>query len=75
MVDHTGLTGEYDFTFAFSKLGLAMAGGASPSNNGADADPDLRTALQQEAGLRLDGKTIPIDVVAIDHLEKVPTED
>jgi uncharacterized protein (TIGR03435 family) len=75
VVDRTGLTGEYDFAFAFSKAGLATAGGASPSNSTTDPDPDLRTALQQELGLKLEEKKLPIDVVAIEHLEKLPTEN
>jgi uncharacterized protein (TIGR03435 family) len=75
VLDRTGLTGEYDFTFAFSKAGLAMAAGASPSNSTTDPDPDLRTALQEELGLRLEEKKLPIDVVAIEHLERLPTEN
>jgi uncharacterized protein (TIGR03435 family) len=33
----------------------------------------LFTGLQQELGLKLESKKLPVDVLVIDHVEKTPT--
>jgi uncharacterized protein (TIGR03435 family) len=67
IANKTGLTGKYDFTFEFEgSIGL-----------GPDADAvagqSLFTALQEQLGLRLEAKKDLLDVLVIDHIEKVPT--
>jgi uncharacterized protein (TIGR03435 family) len=86
IVDKTGLAGKYDFTLEFScescrGLGanIAMANGAAPDLP-ADADtvgggpPNIFLALEKQIGLKLvKSKDIPLDVVVVDHVDKVPT--
>ncbi len=63
--EKTGLTGKYDFTLVFS------LGGPAP---GAEiSEPDLFAALQEQLGLKLEQRQVPLPVIIIDHIDQVPT--
>jgi len=65
VVDLTGLSGVFDFELNWRPDG-------SPSDVQADS-PSLFTALQEQLGLRLElRKNIPLDVLVVDHAERVP---
>jgi len=88
VVDKTGLTGNYDFNLDFDPAGLVgmrgmvppmlPVGGPSGGPDGSGANPpesedaSLFTALQQQLGLKLEQKKGPLDLLVIDHSEKVP---
>ena len=59
VVDRTGITGEFDFKIEWSKEQSPDVGG-----------PTLFTALQEQLGLRLESKKVPVDVIVIDGIEK-----
>jgi uncharacterized protein (TIGR03435 family) len=76
------LLGEYDFTLAFSgamgpggalRAGLSAAdpGGAKPDDGGVD----IFAALERQLGLRLEQKKVPLNILVVDHAEKVPTQN
>ena len=71
VVDKTGLTGEFDFNLEYSPEGLR------PGRREADAPsedaPGLVDAVQLQLGLKLESKKEPIDILVIDHIDKVPT--
>jgi uncharacterized protein (TIGR03435 family) len=73
VVDNTGLTGKYDFTLEFA--GYMGPGGALPTtpDGPAESGPSLFTALETQLGLKLNDKKASIDVLMIDHVDKVPT--
>lgn len=91
VVDETGLTAKYDFMLQWTPepgegpmlpIGKMMAredAGAGSDGNGRDAAvdslPPLPVALQQQLGLRLEPKRLPLDVIVVDHAEKAPTEN
>jgi uncharacterized protein (TIGR03435 family) len=87
VVDQTGLTEKYDFTLYFSPEGLAspMGGiripqplpppGAGEHPPEGETRPSLPIAIQEQLGLRLESKKLPLDLIVIDHIEKVPTEN
>lgn len=66
-IDMTGISGLYDFTIDLSGLGF---NGNPPSDTSA---PSVFTTVQDNLGLRLEAQKAPIDVLVIDHAEKVPT--
>jgi uncharacterized protein (TIGR03435 family) len=74
--DKTGLTGKYDFDLEFAPPPHRQPG-ASPSLDNveiSDAGPSLFVALEKQLGLKLERKKALLDVMVIDHAEKVPAE-
>jgi uncharacterized protein (TIGR03435 family) len=66
VLDRTGLKGEFDFHLQYAADGdepLSSLGG-----------PELFTALQEQAGLKLEATKAPVEVLVIDHAEK-PSEN
>ncbi len=65
VVDHTRLTGAFDFNVAFSKeenaAGTDSADVAPP--------PHLAIALREQLGLRLEPRRVPVTMLVIDHVE------
>jgi len=72
VTDATGLRGKYDFSLQWVSEGLRS--GAAHGQE-ADPGPGLIEAVQQQLGLRLEQKKGLIDVIVIDHIDKVPTEN
>ncbi|RXH55846.1 TIGR03435 family protein [Granulicella sibirica] len=73
VVDKTGLTGKYDFSFKFTPNDSQFAGHPPPIPAATDttvAAPSLFEALTQQVGLKLDAEKTPVEVIAIDHVEK-----
>jgi len=66
VVDRTGLTGDYDVALSFSPSDVV------PPNTGGDSPVILRTAVQEQLGLRLDSAREPVDILVIDSVQ-MPT--
>jgi uncharacterized protein (TIGR03435 family) len=80
VTDRTGLTGTYDFTlrFACELCQFAAANGAMPAippgGGSVTSEPSIFVALQKQLGLKLNKiKDIPLDMIVVDRVEKVPT--
>jgi uncharacterized protein (TIGR03435 family) len=58
VIDKTGLQGVYDFTLQWDE----------------DAGPELPTALQEQLGLRLESRKVPVSFFVVDSARK-PTEN
>jgi uncharacterized protein (TIGR03435 family) len=63
VVDRTGLTGMYDVHLEF----------LPDDATNADPGPDVFAAVQAQLGLRLVAQKVPVEILVIDHAEKVPT--
>lgn len=78
VVDHTGITGNYDYTVKFSSEALdrkfAQEAGAPPPANTDDSGPSIFTALEEQLGLKLEMTKGPVDIYTIEHIEE-PSEN
>ncbi|HWZ51843.1 MAG TPA: TIGR03435 family protein [Granulicella sp.] len=73
VVNQTGLTAKFDFSFTFTPNDSQFNGHPPPlpaHTDSTELSPDLFQALQQQLGLKLDAEKTPVDVIAIDHVEK-----
>ena len=70
VVDMTGLKGFYDFTLEWDP----EENSASGSDDGRPAPP-LLTAVQQQLGLSLQARKAPVEILVIDHADRVPIEN
>jgi uncharacterized protein (TIGR03435 family) len=75
VIDATGLAGVFDFTLDWSPAADLRV---SSSDGAAAADTQgasIFTALQEQLGLRLESRKGPMEVLVVDHMEKMPTEN
>jgi uncharacterized protein (TIGR03435 family) len=68
VVDTTGLTKRYDVTINVAKY-------IQQSGDRPDPLSIIQMGLQEELGLKLESKKVPLDLLIVDHAEKVPTEN
>lgn len=71
VINNTGLEGRYDATIDIGKY----MSEATPKDGPFDPVPIIVTGLQEELGLKLESKKMPLDLLIIDHAEKVPVEN
>jgi uncharacterized protein (TIGR03435 family) len=74
VVDKTGLTGRWHVEITFIDPRRPPSAGGAPA---ADIDPNLtemRTALQEQLGLKLESARGPVDVLVVESVEQ-PTPD
>ncbi len=76
VVDMTGLKGRYDLNLNVAKYAADMAA-QGKSIDSAPMDPLtlISMILQEELGLKLEPKKMPLDLLIVDHAEKVPVEN
>lgn len=87
VVDATGLNGRYDFLLEWTWAPDPAAADAGPASAGPGGGPpppppppDKPATVEivkglQKLGLRLESKKGPVDLIVVDHVEKVPTEN
>jgi uncharacterized protein (TIGR03435 family) len=79
--DKTGLTGRYDLTLEYSTSPLPLPGVPPATNpsNPADAATEpgssLASSVEKQLGLKLTRGKATLDVIVVDHVEKIPTEN
>jgi len=81
VIDQTALPGFFSVDLQWtpdSLRGRTGPAGAPFTVNGQTIDtngPSLYTAIQEQLGLRLESRRGPVEVVVVDHAEKVPVEN
>jgi uncharacterized protein (TIGR03435 family) len=63
VLDHTGLTGTFDINLKWIPEDTEGTG------------PSLFTAIQEQLGLKLETGKAPVEVLMVDHAERIPTEN
>lgn len=78
VVDHTGITGNYDYEVKFSSQALdqkfSAEAGAPPPANPDNSGPSIFTALEEQLGLKLEMTRGPVEIYTIEHIEE-PSEN
>ncbi len=80
VLDKTGLTGKYDFSLEYS-IDLKMMPlppgmlPVTPNDDASEPRPRLADAVQRQLGLRLLSGKAQLDVIVIDKIDRVPTEN
>lgn len=74
VVDLTGLKGLYDFMLDWApgegEASLEPPDPDRPRSSDPSAGPSLFTALQEQLGLKLENKRLPVEILVVDHAEK-----
>ena len=76
VVDQTGLRGRFDFVLQWTpdETQFGGLGIRPPPPSDKDTQPDLFTAIQQQAGLKFEPTRASVDVLVIDRVQK-PSEN
>jgi uncharacterized protein (TIGR03435 family) len=64
VIDQTGISGTYDITLKFA-----------PEESTDSTMPFIYTALQEQLGLKLVSQKVPVKMLVIDHVDRLPTEN
>ena len=76
VLDMTGLKGFYSFTLSYTPEEAPSAPGPDIGSIAESAvGPSLLNALQEQLGLKLEARKAPVEILVVDHAEKVPTEN
>ncbi len=76
VVDATGLKGAFDFVLQWAPdETLRLPAEPVEGGNAGSGGPSIFTALEEQLGLKLTGGKGPVEVLVVDHVEKVPTEN
>jgi uncharacterized protein (TIGR03435 family) len=64
VVDQTGLKGNFDFDLNYAPMAATDS-----------TQPSIFTAVEEQLGLKLEKKMVPVEMFVIDHVDRVPTEN
>ena len=64
VVNKTGIEGTFDIDLRFA-----------PESSADSSRPSIFTAVQEQLGLKLESQKVPLEMLVIDHCERVPTEN
>ena len=75
--DLTGIEGFFSFTLEYSNKSLiADSPSAELPASAVSADlPPFRQVLRDKTGLELEPRIVPVNVLIVDHVERIPTEN
>jgi uncharacterized protein (TIGR03435 family) len=78
--DLTGLKGNYDIDLEWTPEpgdeSMFKGFPSTASSSGTErAGPALFTAIEEQLGLKLEGRKVPVDIIVIDHIDKAPSQN
>ena len=68
VVDETHMEGRYNVVLTYAP---DRGGDPAPASDG----PSIFTAIEEQLGLKLEPRKVPVEIVVVDHIEKMPTEN
>jgi len=68
VLDMTGMRGYFEVSLEWTPDGYRI----TPPVDGASAGTSIFTAIQEQSGLKLEARKAPIEMIIVDHVEKVP---
>ena len=75
MIDNTQLAGNFDLDVHYTPDPIPSSNALPPDSAPIDPNgPSIFTALRDQLGLTLVARTAPVEVLAIDHIER-PSAD
>jgi uncharacterized protein (TIGR03435 family) len=77
VIDRTGLKGVFDIALDWTPENQRPQGSEAEGRGAIEGapGPNIFRALQQQLGLRLEPQKGSVEILVIDHAEKVPTEN
>lgn len=75
VVDETGIEGGFDFTLEWSPDETQKNGPPLDGDAVGASGPSIYSALQEQLGLKLEGRKGPVEILVVDHIEKAPAEN
>jgi uncharacterized protein (TIGR03435 family) len=80
VVDMTDIKGTYVVEMEWAADDSSPGGKFGPPGEGKPASdapdgPTIFTALQEKLGLKLEARKLPVEILTVEHAEKVPTEN
>jgi uncharacterized protein (TIGR03435 family) len=73
VANQTGLVALYDLKLEWTPDAALEAPNGADIDAAAEPGPSFFTALQEQAGLRLESGKASADVIVVDHIERAPT--
>ncbi len=70
VIDCTGLKGVYDLKLDWQEEHPAHGNAETPPSA-----PGITEAVEEQLGLRLERRKAPVEILVVDHVEKMPTEN
>lgn len=64
VIDRTGLTGSYDVDLKYA-----------PIDDPNSSLPSVFTALQEQLGLKVEKQDVAVEMLVLDHIDRIPTEN
>jgi uncharacterized protein (TIGR03435 family) len=73
VVDQTGLKGGYDFSLTWTMTDRSPSAGGVAAEAVEPGGVDLFDAIQEQLGLKVEQRKLPVDRIVVDRIERVPT--
>jgi uncharacterized protein (TIGR03435 family) len=85
VIDMTGMSGQYDFMLDLTQVyrtdrqqPSAFRADSADTGSGVSTETSASsvfTVIQEQLGLKLEPRKVPLDVLVVQHVERVPTDN
>jgi uncharacterized protein (TIGR03435 family) len=76
VTDKTEIAGVFSFRLEYTpERNLSATGPGENAHSSDSSAPSIFTALQEQLGLKLEPQKLPVDIIVVDNVARVPTEN